>query len=134
MGIHACGQLFPKKDRLEFSISDLGIGIRMSILQMGDIDFTAAKAIQWAIAGRNTTRRGATPGGSGLKILREFVKKNNGRIQIVSDKGYWELNRGEERLKTLEHPFPGTVVNLEFNTADPKSYRLASEAQAQDIP
>ena len=134
MGIHACGQFFPKDERLDFSLADLGIGIRMSILQMGDIDLTAAEAIQWAIAGRNTTRRGATPGGSGLKILREFVNKNNGRIQIVSDRGYWELNRGQEHLRSLEDPFPGTVVNLEFNTADNKSYCLASEIRPEDLP
>ena len=133
MGIYSCGQFFPKKDRLDFSIADLGMGIRENILQRRKIELGAVEAIQWAIRAGNTTRPGPVPGASGLKILTAFITMNGGRIQIVSDGGYWELSRGQEHLRRFEYPFPGTVVNLEFNTADRNSYCLASEMRPEDL-
>ncbi len=86
------------------------------------------QAILWALQEGNTTRKGSVPGGLGLKLLREFVALNQGRIQIVSDRGYWECGSRGETAKRLDHSFPGTVVNLEINTADNKSYGLISES------
>jgi hypothetical protein len=77
----------------------------------------------------HTTRKGKIPGGLGLKMLREFITRNQGRIQIVSDRGYWQLDAGQETLTRMEHAFPGTVVNIEINTADQASYRLRTESQ-----
>ncbi|MBI5185831.1 MAG: hypothetical protein HZA01_08935 [Nitrospinae bacterium] len=69
----------------------------------------------------------------GLKLLREFIIQNEGRIQIVSDKGYWELSGGKITTQNFQAPFPGTVVNIEINTADIKSYRLAAEISPRYI-
>lgn len=134
LGVFSCGQFFPKRDRLDFSIADLGMGIRKNILQKRHVDLSAENAIKWAISERNTTREGPVPGGSGLKILREFISMNRGRMQIVSDKGYMEFGSGfgTPLLRLMDHPFPGTVVNLEFNTADTNSYCLASEVGPED--
>ena len=73
------------------------------------------------------TLPGPIPGGLGLKLLREFVRLNEGRIQIVSDRGYWECDTNGENAVRMEQSFPGTVVNLEINTADTKSSYLKSE-------
>ena len=54
---------------------------------------------------------------------------NNGRIQIVSDRGFWEFGAQCENISRLDTPFPGTVINIEINTADTKSYRLSSESK-----
>ena len=66
-------------------------------------------------------------------MLREFIVKNEGRIQIVSEKGYWELSEGKVKTRAFSEPFPGTIVNIEINTADAKSYRLVSEIRSEDI-
>jgi hypothetical protein len=50
------------------------------------------QAIEWALQEGNTTRKGSVPGGLGLKLIREFIAMNKGRIQIVSDRGYWEFS------------------------------------------
>jgi len=34
------------------------------------------------------------PGGLGLKLLGEFINLNGGRLQIISDAGYWSLEKG----------------------------------------
>jgi hypothetical protein len=132
-GIYACGQFFPKKNRLDFSITDLGIGIRQNLEEKGNVTLSAEQAIKWAVSGQNTTKSGRVPGGLGLKLLREFISMNHGRIQIASDQGYWELKENKETLKRFTNPFPGTTVNLEFNTADTKSYHLAAEIRPEEI-
>lgn len=127
LGIFACGQFFPTSHRLDFCLADAGIGIRSKIEKELKLPLEPGEAIQWALQDGNTTRRGNIPGGLGLKLLREFVAKNQGRIQIVSDRGYWEFAGGQETVRLLDSPFPGTVVNLEIDTADTKSYCLSSE-------
>jgi len=80
----------------------------------------------------NTTRQSES-GGLGLKLIREFIVHNNGRIVIVSDAGYWELQGGQVTKKRFDCPFPGTVVLIEINTADTKSYALKSEIDPNNI-
>lgn len=133
MGIFSCGQFFPKKKRLDFSISDLGIGICQNVEEHTGQDLTAEQAIIWAMDGRNTTKNGQIPGGLGLKLLREFIIMNDGKIQIVSDKGYWELSDGKISTRAFPAPFPGTTVNIEINTADTSAYCLSSEIQPEDV-
>lgn len=133
LGIFACGQFFPTKNKLRFSVADLGIGMRENLRRKLNFDLTAADAIEWAMSDRNTTKTGSVPGGLGLKLLQEFITLNKGRIQIASNRGYWEFWSGSSRRATMSHPFPGTVVNIEINAADKHSYCLASEISLDDI-
>jgi hypothetical protein len=133
LGIFSCGQYFPKRDRLDFAVADLGIGIRRNVMRNAGLNLRADEAIAWATAERNTTKRGRIPGGLGLKLLKEFITLNRGRIQIVSDSGYWALEQGEAISKELKYSFPGTVVSIEIDTADKRSYKLSSEISEKDI-
>lgn len=133
LGIFACGQFFPNRHRLDFTIVDLGIGIRENVRRNTGLNFSASRAIAWAMEGKNTTKRGRIPGGLGLKLLREFIEKNDGRIQIVSDRGYWEFSDKQIVQSEFSAEFPGTAVNIEFNMMDTKSYRLSSEIRPEDI-
>ena len=137
LGIFACGQFFPSgpNSRMEFSVADLGDGMRKVILDNTGQDLLPEDAIDWAMEGENTTRRreSGTPGGLGLKIIREFLKLNGGRLKVASDSGYWTCHRDKVLRKRFSSPFPGTVVNIEINAADTQSYRLASEVDAKDI-
>ncbi len=132
-GIFSCGQFFPKRHRLDFSVADLGIGIRQNVQDNTGLNLAPEKAIAWATEGRNTTKRGQIPGGLGLKLLGEFIDLNGGRLQIVSDAGYWRREGGKTVIARFSEPFPGTVVSVEINTADTQSYILASELSAADI-
>lgn len=132
-GIFACGQYFPKKNKIDFSITDLGIGIRRKIEKEKGLKLSDEKAISWAMEGSNTTRTGAIPGGLGLKLLREFIKLNQGRIQIASDTGYWQFSKGAVTTNTFSNSFPGTTVNIEIRTDDTNTYKLSSEIGHEDI-
>lgn len=127
LGIFSCGQYFHKRHGLDFTVTDLGIGIRKNVKENAGLDLTPEAAIEWATEGRNTTKRGQIPGGLGLKLLGEFIDLNGGCIQIVSDAGYWRREKGKSVTGRLSQPFPGTVVSVEINTADTQSYVLTSE-------
>ena len=133
LGIFSCGQFFPRRHRLDFSVADLGISIRRNVKEHTGLDLSAHEAIEWATQAQNTTKRGRIPGGLGLKLLSEFINLNGGRLQIVSDRGYWRLEKGYTQTERLSQPFPGTVVNVEINTADTRSYKLSSELKETDI-
>ena len=134
LGIFVCGQYFHRQQRLDFTIADLGTGIRRNLIEKIGLVLPAEEAIAWAMEGTNTTKRGAIPGGLGLKLLREFIKLNNGCLQIISDTGYWEQHRDSQiEIKSMPNPFPGTVINLEINTADPRTYILQDEMK-EEIP
>ncbi len=130
--IYTCGQFFPAKNRIEFTITDVGIGFQEKIRRRFGKVLTAVQAIKWAVQDRHTTKQGVT-GGIGLAILREFIVKNKGKMQIVSADGFYEYSHRGEVSQTMLAKYPGTIVNLQFCTDDQATYLLASEANVNDI-
>lgn len=124
--IFVCGQFFPKKHKIEFMITDNGLGIKNVVNNRFKTNLTAIKAIKWAIQDRHTTKQGVS-GGIGLSLLHGFINKNRGKVQIVSNEGFWELDNGFTITKSFNNEFPGTMVNISVRTDDQKSYMLASE-------
>jgi hypothetical protein len=66
----------------------------------------------------------------GLKLLREFIIKNEGRIQIVSDKGYWVVQGDAPRIcqsftlsqdffhaKNVSNDVPEAIHHINFTGA-----------------
>ena len=133
LGIFACGQFYPTRQRLRFTIADLGIGIRDNIYQETGKLMEPEYAIAWATEVGNTTKTGNIPGGLGLDLLCKFIDLNNGCIRIISDAGYWCMNQNQVELKKLSHAFPGTVVSVEINTSDQRSYRLSDDIDMRDL-
>lgn len=117
LGIFACGQYFPKKGVLIFSVADLGIGIRDRIYNCLGLNMSPERAISWAVDEENTTRplMEGIPGGLGLKLIKNFIYVNGGDMIIVSDRGYWKFKRGKEQSENMILPFPGTVVSITLN-------------------
>lgn len=133
-GIFACGQFFPQKHRLDFTIADAGIGIRENVRRYtGKKKISSCAAINWALIEGNTTKTGNQPGGLGLKLLKDFIRMNKGKLQIVSRFGYYEFSVNRDYVEKMNHDFPGTCVNIEINTEDASSYCLKSELNSDDI-
>jgi hypothetical protein len=129
--IHTCGQYFPKSAEKQFNITivDRGINIKENVNRFlnNQNELSSCEAISWAMQKGNTTKSGNIPGGLGLDIIFEFIKLNNGKIQIVSSDGFWEYKRGITETIILENPFQGTIANLRFNLNDKSYYSLADE-------
>jgi signal transduction histidine kinase len=133
-GIFACGQFFPSKNRIDFTIADAGIGIRENVRRyLKNKKISSCKAIEWALQEGHTTKTGRQPGGLGLKLIKDFIRLNKGKIQIVSRFGFYEFTFKDEEITKMDHDFPGTCVNIEINTNDPHAYCLVSELKAADI-
>jgi len=86
---------------------------------------TPCQAIRWALIDGNTTKN--IPGGLGLSTLLEFLRLNQGAMQIVSGLGMVEFKHNQLTDYVLSKSFDGTIVNMEFNFNDNKNYRLANE-------
>lgn len=128
--IYTCGQFYPKKHVIEFTIVDTGQGFKKTINNRFNCNMNSLQAIKWALIDGNTTKQDVS-GGLGLSLLTEFIKLNNGRFQIVSDDGFYEF--GENLYPTfLPNVVLGTIVNMKFRTDDTNYYRLSSEKYDTD--
>jgi hypothetical protein len=133
-GIFVCGQFYPNKQRLDFTIADAGIGIRENVRRYTKKPkLNSCKAIKWAMTEGNTTKTGNQPGGLGLKLIKDFIQMNKGKIQVVSRFGYYKFSVKGEFLHKMNHDFPGTCINIEINTDDTSFYCLKSELKSEDI-
>lgn len=130
--IYTCGQFFPNKNKIEFTIVDTGIGFREKINRRFGSNLRATQAIKWAVEEKKTTKEGIS-GGLGLVLLREFVNVNKGKMQIVSNEGFYQFDSDGETLNEFLGEFPGTIVNLQFRTDDNNNYSLKSEIDINDI-
>lgn len=124
--IFVCGQYFPHYKKIEFMLTDIGIGIKNVVNRRFNSDLSAIQAIEWAIEDRNTTKDGVS-GGIGLALLHEFINKNKGKIQIVSNDGFWELSTSGIIKSSFKYEFPGTMINIVVQTNDKSSYMLYDE-------
>lgn len=127
--IHTCGQYFPKKPNkpLNVTIVDRGINFKENVSKFLNKPIPGNDAIEWALQNGNTTKTGNISGGLGLNIIFEFVKHNNGKIQIISADGYWEWKNGEVISQIFPYSFNGTIANIRFNLNDKSHYILKGE-------
>lgn len=131
--VFSCGQYFPQKKRLAFTIADLGKSIKSNVNHYLNKSLSGSEAIAWAVEEGNTTKTGTIPGGLGLSLIRDFLKLNKGYIQIVSSDGYWEERKGVIFATEFDNKLKGTIVNLDININDHSSYVLSSEINADSI-
>lgn len=130
--IYTCGQFFPRTQTIEFTITDTGIGFRNRINKRFGKNLSAVQAIRWATDDGNSTKVNIS-GGIGLAILKEFTQKNRGKIQIISNDGFYQLGVNGVETATFSGEFPGTIVNMQFRTDDTLSYSLKAEVSADDL-
>ena len=135
--VYSCGQFYPGKTppRIDFTIVDIGQTIKRNVSDFNEFEFSGIEAIHWALKESNTTKpkEKKIPGGLGLKIICDFARMNNGKVQIVSSDGCWQITGGKEESAELEFTFPGTLVNLEFNLNDQSFYYLKEEKPEEII-
>jgi len=130
--IYTCGQFYPRDNKIEFTIVDTGIGFKKKVNDRFNSSLSSVQAIKWAIQDKNTTKVGIT-GGIGLALLKEFIEKNRGKIQIISDDGFYQFDLQGEIGRFFNGAFPGTIVNLQFRTDDNSSYVLKGEFDNNNI-
>lgn len=127
----SCGQYFPQADKLTFTVVDCGSTITENVVEyfMYLHQSPPTHSIQWATIENNSTKQlvNGKSGGMGLALLKEFIGLNNGNIQICSGNEFWEYTSDKETSTHIDSDFPGTIVTININMKDSKSYALKNE-------
>lgn len=128
----SCGQHFPSKGKLLFTIANLGYTIQENVIEFYSSflhETPPDNTISWAVVEDNSTKPmiNGKSGGKGLAYLHEFIHKNAGKLQICSGNEYWESTPDGTFTKQLSSNFPGTIVTIEINLKDKNTYILKSE-------
>lgn len=126
--IYTCGQFHPKRNELNFTIADTGIGFAKRIEKDFHVAIDSSDAIKWAMIDGHTTKKGVS-GGLGLALLKEFIAKNHGKIQIVSGDAFYEFSHQKETVMKLNYFFDGAVVSMTFKTNDTRTYKFTHELE-----
>ena len=137
--IFSCGQYYPAKNIIDFTIVDIGRTIKKNVNQylkkVKKIkkDIRGFNCIKWAIVEGHSTRDINIPCGLGFSIIKDFIELNKGRIQIISSDGFWEMENKSNFVKEFKNEFPGVIINFRFNIDDTNYYTLSSELSEEDI-
>lgn len=133
--VHSCGEYNNNIHTLDMTIVDCGLTIPHNVNtylhRIGKDQLSSCKAIEWAFVDGHTTK--SSPGGLGLAILKQFIEKNRGCLQIVSGDAFLEYSLSGTKSQLLKQSFPGTIVNVKFNFDDDKKYLMESEKNTFDI-
>lgn len=126
--VYTCGQYFPNKKDLYFTIVNTGTTIKQNVCKFFERDdISGMKAINWAVQKNTTTKQGIS-GGLGFATVRSFIRQNKGALQVISDDGYWSENvYGRINMKEFSKSFVGTVVNLKIKMDDTQDYKTIEE-------
>ncbi|MHB0917329.1 MAG: ATP-binding protein [Thiobacillus sp.] len=133
VGVYSCGQYLPMRRELLLAVADFGVGIPSNVrMYLGCPEMTAAETMRWAFVSGHTTQRMQTfPRGLGLDLLKDFVQKANGVMQVFSHDGRARIDQRGETYENLQPFFEGTLVQIQL-ICDDKHYMLSEEAAASN--
>jgi hypothetical protein len=130
VGVHGCGQLFPRLGILSLTLVDFGIGIPANVRRFkGDAEpelwRDGARCLEWAFGRGHSTRPGEISGGLGLHTLREFVFASQGSMEIYSHESRATLRKDHTDYSACADHFEGTMITIRLRST-PRYYTLGS--------
>jgi hypothetical protein len=136
IGVFSCGQHFPSKNELTLALVDFGVGIPATVRNyvkrsrpdLPAEQIKASACLEWAFRRGTTTRPNGTGRGLGLDLLKAFIVRNKGRLEIYSNEGYVNITAAGARYEDKSYSFAGTAAYVCLN-CDKKYYCLKSEAE-----
>jgi hypothetical protein len=136
IGVFSCGQHYWRQNDLILSAVDFGRGIpanvrsflRQYVEEALVSKLSGAACLKWAFERGNSTCTGGVARGLGLDLLKEFVRLNQGKLEIYSNDGYAIVDKEGERFENRELAFEGTVVHITLR-CDENLYRFRDEAE-----
>ena len=127
IGIFSCGQHYPNQKCLDLAVVDFGVGIPSNVrMFVHDESLPAGRTLEWAFQAGKTTKPNGMGRGMGLDLLRDFVKVNDGWLEVFSHDGYARIDRQGERYETRNSMFEGTILNISLK-CDDKLYCFDTE-------
>lgn len=136
VGVFSCGQHYWRQNYLILSAVDFGRGIpanvrsflRQYVEEALVSKLSGAACLKWAFERGNSTCTGGVARGLGLDLLKEFVRLNQGKLEIYSNDGYAIVDKDGERFENRDLAFEGAVVHITLR-CDENLYRFRDEAE-----
>jgi len=136
IGVFSCGQYYQRNNNLILSVADFGNGIPMNVRNFlrphaGEAQvskLSGVACLKWAFEQGTSTCMGDVARGLGLDLLKDFVRLNQGKLEIYSNDAYASVDKAGERFLNRNISFEGTVVNITLR-CDEKLYRFRDEAE-----
>lgn len=124
-----CGQVYPRRQEIEVSFFDSGVGLCAKVRSVMQGIADDPTAIRWALERGNSTLSisEGDPRGLGLFWLREFLKVNGGDIQISANQGHYRERGSAYSHSSLLAPLRGTLIDLRIKVRAGVSYKFANE-------
>jgi len=131
IGVFSCGQRYPNSKELVLVVADFGVGIPFNARRQGHHGFDGAAAMNWAFTSGTTSASlpSPIPRGIGLDLLKDFIRKNAGTLEIYSHEGYALIDASKEIYQHLQNFFGGTLVQVRLS-CDDHYYQLSRERVA----
>lgn len=134
VGVFSCGQHYHQNTELILSVIDFGTGIPLNIknffrkfVEEATVrKISDANCLKWAFGRGNSTCSDSIPRGLGLDLLKEFVRINQGKLEIYSNQGYAIIDKDGERFEDFSISFAGTVVHITLR-CDEALYKFSFE-------
>lgn len=133
--LFVCGQYYFHKKRMALTMVEFGRTFKENVCKHDSKfqKYSGVEAIEWAVISGNTTKVAEETGGLGLDVIRDFLRMNEGKLQIRSADGYWEEKKGINFAKDCTNQFSGSVVNIEFNLRDENIYYAKEEIDPNSL-
>jgi hypothetical protein len=137
IGVFSCGQYYRQQKHLVLSAVDFGRGIPVNVRSFfrqhtGDevrvSKLSDAACLEWAFERGNSTCTGSVARGLGLDLLKQFIRLNEGKLEMYSNDGYAVIDKDGERFENRELAFEGTVVHITLR-CDENLYRFRDELE-----
>jgi len=119
VGGYAMAQYYPQLKKIQFAVSDCGVGFLKNIkLKFPDInseDDAIKKALKKGVTATKATMYGSQKNaGYGLYAMQEILKLTDGNFCIISNDTMVRSKNGEIESKRLSTKWNGTVIAFEF--------------------
>lgn len=108
------GAFAPKNREVYFTITNIGTSIKERVNERFKVNYDSLSTIKWAIVEGNTTKNSDIPGGLGLSLLVSLVLETDGFVEIVSDNGYWRLDKNDFYEEFLDSVFHGSCISFKI--------------------
>ena len=93
---------------------DTGIGIPSLVKEEINENMSSHDAINWALQRGNSTKQliHGIPRGLGLSDLYDFIRLNDGALNIFTNDIYFEYKKGNTSYELLSFPIIGTFIGI----------------------
>lgn len=134
IGVFSCGQHYWRHNTLILSVVDFGRGIpaivRSFLSQHVEAELvtklSGATCLKWAFESGNSTSVDGVARGLGLDLLKEFIRLNQGKLEVYSNNAYAIVDKDGDRYENRNLNFEGTAVHITLR-CDERLYLFRDE-------